>query len=492
MDFRANALRMVAGTVVAQSIPILASPLLSRLYGPEAFGLQFLFMSLAAALAVIATCRLDLAMVLAADDEEANALAGLIVLLTTSICGLQFIVLAFLSPRLAAITGSAETTEWIWMLPTIVLTISFFQVSSAFASRRNRFAPIAWANSANQGVYAASAIVSGILISFENGLVAAKLGGQAIGAMIIAGSVRSDWRRLDIAEATRRGRYLIVKNAQYITYNTPYSLSGSLIRDAPLFLLSFQASTTLTGYFALARMVTMTPALLASSSLSLVFFREAALHRGTPYLQRLTTRLLRSGAIATAPTFACLAIWGDVLFAAVFGERWTTAGQVAMLLAPAAWWAIQTAWPERLFEVHARQGKSLTVQLTADVITAMAFFSTLLATGNPVLAISVFAVCNLIYQHVYLATVFNISGFQARSMWTLFRDAWFAFTAALVLLAMLRYLLTDSLLVAAAAAMASLTATALLLYRVYLSLEEEKPESNFFPKVDTATPGEPN
>ena len=123
MDFRANALKMFAGTVVAQSIPILASPLLSRLYGPEAFGLQFLFMSLAAALAVIATCRLDLAMVMAADDDEANALAGLIVLLTTAICGLQLIVLAFLSPQLASITGSAETTEWVWMLPTSGVTL---------------------------------------------------------------------------------------------------------------------------------------------------------------------------------------------------------------------------------------------------------------------------------------------------------------------------------------------------------------------------------
>ena len=108
---------------------------------------------------------------------------------------------------------------------------------------------------------------------------------------MVAWSVRSDWRRLNVAEAARRGRHLIVKNAQYITYNTPYSLSGSFIRDAPLFLLSFQASAVLTGHFALARMVSMAPAILASSSVSLVFFREAALHRGTSYLQLLTTRV---------------------------------------------------------------------------------------------------------------------------------------------------------------------------------------------------------
>ena len=491
MDFRANALRMVVGTSIAQFIPILASPLLSRLYGPEAFGLQFLFMSLAAAVAVVATCRLDLAMVVAADDEEANALAGLVTILTTAICGLQFIVLAFLAPRLATMTGSGGTTDWFWMLPGIVLAISIAQVSNAFASRHNNFTPIAWANSANQGIYAASALVGGLIAPFVNGLVAAKLCGQTFGATMVAWSVRSDWRRLNVAEAARRGRYLIVKNAQYITYNTPYSLSGSFIRDAPLFLLSFQASTVLTGHFALARMVSMAPAMLASSSVSLVFFREAALHRGTAYLQLLTTRLLRSGAIATAPVFACLAIWGDVLFAAVFGKPWTTAGQFAMVLAPAAWWAIQTAWPERLFEVHARQGASLALQLTADAVTAVAFFSTLWATSDPQLAISVFAMCNLIYHHAYLARVFNISGFRTRTMWTLFRDSWLAFTASLIVLEMLRQLLGDSPLVAVFTATGSITATALLLYRVYLSLEGTVPESTVSPNAASAVPNEP-
>jgi O-antigen/teichoic acid export membrane protein len=70
VNFRSNAIAMLTGTVMAQALPLAASPLLTRLYSPEAFGLQTLFMGLAASLAVLATCRMDLAVVLPEGYEE--------------------------------------------------------------------------------------------------------------------------------------------------------------------------------------------------------------------------------------------------------------------------------------------------------------------------------------------------------------------------------------------------------------------------------------
>jgi hypothetical protein len=39
-SFAAGVLKLVAGTTVAQAIAVLAFPLLTRLYGPEVFGLS--------------------------------------------------------------------------------------------------------------------------------------------------------------------------------------------------------------------------------------------------------------------------------------------------------------------------------------------------------------------------------------------------------------------------------------------------------------------
>ena len=52
--FAADVLNLITGTTFAQVITILASPLLTRLYGPEAFGFLVLFTSIASIIGVIA------------------------------------------------------------------------------------------------------------------------------------------------------------------------------------------------------------------------------------------------------------------------------------------------------------------------------------------------------------------------------------------------------------------------------------------------------
>jgi len=48
---------LVTGTAVAQAIPLAASPILTRLFGPEDFGLVGVFLAIATVLAVVSTGR---------------------------------------------------------------------------------------------------------------------------------------------------------------------------------------------------------------------------------------------------------------------------------------------------------------------------------------------------------------------------------------------------------------------------------------------------
>ena len=76
-SFAANVLKLVTGTTFAQVIIVLASPLLTRLYGPEAFGFLALFTSITSIIGVIACMRYEMAIMLPKTDEEAANLLGL-------------------------------------------------------------------------------------------------------------------------------------------------------------------------------------------------------------------------------------------------------------------------------------------------------------------------------------------------------------------------------------------------------------------------------
>ena len=79
-SFAADVLKSVTDTILVQVITILGKPpVITRLYGPEAFGFLALFTSITSILGVIARIRYELAVMLPKTDKEASGLCLLCV-----------------------------------------------------------------------------------------------------------------------------------------------------------------------------------------------------------------------------------------------------------------------------------------------------------------------------------------------------------------------------------------------------------------------------
>ncbi|MEA1954754.1 MAG: translocase, partial [Campylobacterota bacterium] len=61
----------MTGTTIAQAIPIAISPILTRIYTPEDFGVFALFIAITAIFGGIANARYELAIMLPKKDEDA-------------------------------------------------------------------------------------------------------------------------------------------------------------------------------------------------------------------------------------------------------------------------------------------------------------------------------------------------------------------------------------------------------------------------------------
>lgn len=86
--FAADFFKLVTGTTLVQAITVLASPLLTRLYGPETFGFLAPFISITSIFGVVTCMRYDLAIMLPKDYREAANLLGLCILSVIVITGL--------------------------------------------------------------------------------------------------------------------------------------------------------------------------------------------------------------------------------------------------------------------------------------------------------------------------------------------------------------------------------------------------------------------
>ncbi len=62
-EFSRNVLTLITGTSIAQAIPIAISPILTRLYTPEDFGVLALYIAIFSIISVIATLRYEFGVV---------------------------------------------------------------------------------------------------------------------------------------------------------------------------------------------------------------------------------------------------------------------------------------------------------------------------------------------------------------------------------------------------------------------------------------------
>src|SRR5699024_8319031 len=80
--FIRNVFLLASGTAAAQIITVLVSPIITRLYGPEAYGVLGTFTAMANIIIPIAALTYPIAIVLPKKDEEAIGMAQLSLIIT--------------------------------------------------------------------------------------------------------------------------------------------------------------------------------------------------------------------------------------------------------------------------------------------------------------------------------------------------------------------------------------------------------------------------
>lgn len=416
--FVRHLLTLLSGTAAGQLIALLAAPLLTRLYGPNDFAVVAAFVGISTILSIFATLRYDLALLLPQQEEDAGTVFQLSILVLLGATCLIGLLLWLLGPLLvASIPTFAAVSHVMPLLPLMVLAIAGSQILTAWANRQRAYREMAGSSVINQGGNVAIATVVGWSQVMSGGLLAGRLVGQVVSAVWLAVRLRSGFPRLDFhagALVTVARRY-----RQFPFFNVPYSVLGALSQEFLIFALLAFHHPSIAGYFALVRTVLLLPARYLSSSLGLVFFREAAQLFGTPALESLTLKLMYRLGVVVAPVTVFFMFWSEEIFVLAFGENWRPAGKIAAWYAPVGFLFLFTSWPERLYEVSERQTVSLGIEIAGNITKVAAVLGPLWSGAGPIAAIVGYAVADAIYHVVYLCGLFHVGKFRASGLLSL-------------------------------------------------------------------------
>jgi len=351
-DFLKHVFTLMSGTALAQIIPILASPIISRMYTPHEVGVYTAFMSLVAMLMTIATWRYDLAIVLPDEVEDARALARVATMLSTVTCALVGVGLLIAAGPISAALGSPDLKPWLAGVGVVAWAYSQVAVLSYWCNR-NREYRLMGSNRVVQAVATTGSQLAGGAVALgATGLIVSALIGQFIAAGDLFWRTR---RTMRYGKPVTGLKKVLIEHKKMPLISTPTAALDSVRLNGTQLMINAFFSAAALGQFGQAWRMLQTPVGLVNASVSQVFFERLTRTPRGQMLKIVLQSIRRSAALGVAPFFL---IWlaSPSLFPLVFGDQWGLAGLIAAALVPWLYMNFITSPISFLFIVVQRQG----------------------------------------------------------------------------------------------------------------------------------------
>lgn len=333
--FARNVAIVATGTAGAQAITMAFSPIITRLYGPEAFGVLGTFMAILTVLTPLAALSYPIAIVLPKRDVDAIVLAKLSLGIAVVMSLLTaFILLLFKGPIVSAFNLQA-VEPFILLLPLAMLFSAAMAVMSQWVIRKKLFkvkAKVAvlqalWLNSAKAGL--------GLLSPLAAVLIVLATLGNALHALMLWAGIRKSSHScyMDIGQAGYEpaiAKTLAWRHRDFAYYRTPQIVLNAVSQSMPVLMLAGFFGTAVAGFYALARMALEVPSHLIGKSVADVFYPKfvEVLHAGQSGRAMLIKACLALLGVGAIP-YIFISMLGPDVFRLVFGEEWVIAGEFA-------------------------------------------------------------------------------------------------------------------------------------------------------------------
>lgn len=338
--FAHNVALTASGTALAQAINLAVSPIITRIYGPEAFGALGSFTAIVSLLGTVSALSYPIAIVLPASNQDAIGLARLSLVLTmvTALC-LSIVCIAWYDPILDFFNLQTLGRQVFFLVPAVV-GAGMMSVTSHWLIRNHRFHIEArikvmqaiWINTAKVGfgiIWPISAVLIGIaaIASFLHSLLVMSTD-RSLAYSVFDPKQLLQWCRSKKTPMGLARRYL-----EFPFYRTPQNLINSLSQNMPILLLGGLFGLQVVGFYALARSVLAAPVQLIGNSVKTVFFARisSAKNHGEPLQPLILRSVLGLTALGSLPFGATIA-FGPTLFAYLFGASWREAGEYSQWL----------------------------------------------------------------------------------------------------------------------------------------------------------------
>jgi O-antigen/teichoic acid export membrane protein len=352
---------LVSGAALAQLIIVVSSPVFTRIYSPDDFGVFAVFLPLVAIGSVGGALRYEHAIVLPEDDRDGAAILILTFFLTVATAALAAVALVLFGEDLTTATNVPDLQPLLWLVPVALVAAGVYQSFVYWGIRTAAFPRIARSRIWQAGSQSASTVGLGVAGWQPAGLLVGAVVGSVGASVELAHRLwkhdRPAVRGVQLADMRR----LAHRYRRFPQLGLWAGFLNVAVLELPSVLVAglFGASTA--GLFLLARRVIAAPVMAVSQSVHQVYLNEAAevIRTDPRRLQALYRRTWQRLLVLAIGPAVVAALVAPFVFELVFGEEWREAGIYVSILTPMLLAQLTTSPLAATFAIAERQDLEL-------------------------------------------------------------------------------------------------------------------------------------
>lgn len=369
-SIRTSLAKYASGTIVSQVLVVAATPVITRMYSPAAFGSLALFTSLYGILIHFTTLKLELSILL--PKERRTAMQSTV--LALCVCMIFGLLLS------AALLVWAQYNVLPWhyaLLPCALSSGAIFSLAQLWCSREKDFLHIGLGTLLNAIINISFCVTAFLLMKFPEALVAGYTLGL-FGSAIYLASIKHEVVRSVLSELPSLGfgrlRTLFVEGLSFPIHVLPSTLLTSLAYQIiPLLMVHFFSSSVV-GLYSVANRLLYLPSVLVAGAFSDIFRSElmTRMHGGSDAL-RFFRRSLALLLLLTGPAYIVLWWLSPMLFRIFLGSNFAEAGVFARYLCAGVAANLVVTCFSYVFIAARATGVGLVLQVISTIATIAGF-----------------------------------------------------------------------------------------------------------------------
>lgn len=399
-SFTKNVIMITSGAVFAQALSTLLSPVITRLYSPEEYGVLTVYLALLGIINLLGALSYESAIPIADDDEKAFNILILCISILFSVTLSLFLLVIFTGDFLLKLFNAEQIIEYKYFIPIGFFLTGLYTVMSQWAFRKKNFKSITSTKYSQSLIGNSSKIGLGFLNIGSVGLIIGSILSQSAGILSLIRPNIKEFNNLLKKVDYKKIKSLAMRYIAFPLYTAPGLFVLSASGQLPTIFMSSLYGTGIVGLYGLARGITFLPMTIVGKSIQDVFYGEAAsIGRANPIrIKELSNKLLKKLILLVSLPVIVLVLFGPLLFSIVFGADWEIAGVFARILSIEVFFHFIFHPISSVFSIFEQQKKSFLLYVSRLVLVLCVFGAAKLFDLGPYYTVLVYSVSMAIVE----------------------------------------------------------------------------------------------